>query len=205
MRGPVHPIDRSCRRVDRSETRVLPSLSHVAPAGVSQPLMESLIVNLLSLSPLQRFSRTRGPSLHRHYPTSTVLRPHPPPQKAGSVSRDTPVDQLATPITLRGFPCYVHLPSTHMPSPLPRWNVRMLMSFNYSRHGGLPHKPGGSASTLEFSRPAQRSLLVTACMLAESLKGSFYIRSFNCFVTSTIVPIATGWNDSCRVGISPTE
>jgi len=81
----------------------------------------------------------------------------------------------------------------------------MLMSFNYSRHRGLPHKPGGSASTLEFSRPARRSLHVTACMLAESLKGSFYIRSFNCIVTSTIVPIATGWNDSCRVGITPTE
>ena len=79
------------------------------------------------------------------------------------------------------------------------------LTFSFPSHGGLPRNSGGSASALPFSRPAQRSLLVTACILAESLKGSFYIESFNCFVTSTIVPIATGWNDPCRVGISPTE
>jgi len=31
------------------------------------------------------------------------------------------------------------------------------------------------------------------------------IRSFGSIVTSTAAPIATGWNDSCRVGIAPTE
>jgi hypothetical protein len=31
------------------------------------------------------------------------------------------------------------------------------------------------------------------------------IRSFGSIVTSTAVPIATGWNDSCRVGVAPTE
>ena len=34
---------------------------------------------------------------------------------------------------------------------------------------------------------------------------TLYTGSFNRFVTSTTVPIATGWNDSCRVGIAPTE
>ncbi|MGC1951865.1 MAG: hypothetical protein WA970_04675, partial [Gammaproteobacteria bacterium] len=34
---------------------------------------------------------------------------------------------------------------------------------------GLPRTSGGSASTSPFARPAQRSLPVTACMLAESL------------------------------------
>lgn len=34
---------------------------------------------------------------------------------------------------------------------------------------------------------------------------TLYIRGFDCFVTSTAAPIATGWSDSCRVGISPTE
>ena len=29
--------------------------------------------------------------------------------------------------------------------------------------------------------------------------------SFSRFVTSTTVPIATGWNDSIRTGLSPTE
>jgi hypothetical protein len=31
------------------------------------------------------------------------------------------------------------------------------------------------------------------------------IRSFGSIVTSTAAPIATGWNDSCRVGLAPTE
>lgn len=34
---------------------------------------------------------------------------------------------------------------------------------------------------------------------------TFYTRGFDCFVTSAATPIATGWSDSCRVGISPTE
>lgn len=32
-----------------------------------------------------------------------------------------------------------------------------------------------------------------------------YTEGFGRFVTSTTAPIATGWSDSCRVGISPTE
>jgi hypothetical protein len=38
---------------------------------------------------------------------------------------------------------------------------------------GLPHPFAGSASTFAVSRPAQRSLHVTACLLAESPNGSF--------------------------------
>jgi len=34
---------------------------------------------------------------------------------------------------------------------------------------------------------------------------TFYTRGFDCFVSSTATPIATGWSDSCRVGIAPTE
>ena len=37
-----------------------------------------------------------------------------------------------------------------------------------------PRIPGGSASALPFSRPARRSLLVTACALAESLRTLFH-------------------------------
>ena len=63
-------------------------------------------------------------------------------------------------------------------------------AFPVSQAGRLPH--------CAFSRPAQRSLLVTAYALAES-NGPFSIRSFDRFVTSTAVPIATGWNDPYRV------
>ena len=34
---------------------------------------------------------------------------------------------------------------------------------------------------------------------------TFYTKGFDRFVTSTAAPIATGWSDSCRAGISPTE
>jgi hypothetical protein len=34
---------------------------------------------------------------------------------------------------------------------------------------------------------------------------TLYIGGPNCFVASTAAPIATGWNDSCRMGISPIE
>ena len=63
----------------------------------------------------------------------------------------------------------------------------------------------GSASALSFSRPVQRSPHVTAYALAESLTDPFTPECFSRFVTSTNVPIATGWNDPCRVGFAPTE
>ena len=46
---------------------------------------------------------------------------------------------------------------------------------------------------------------VAACLLAESPKATLSIEGFDGFVTSTAAPIATGWSDSCRVGVAPTE
>jgi hypothetical protein len=46
---------------------------------------------------------------------------------------------------------------------------------------------------------------VTACLLAESPKRPFCTEGFSDFVTSIAAPIATGWNDSCRAGLSPAE
>ena len=60
-------------------------------------------------------------------------------------------------------------PLSHMPSPLPRRNRWVRVSFSFPNGGGLPPNEGGSASALRFSRPAQRSLHVTAYTLAESL------------------------------------
>jgi hypothetical protein len=44
---------------------------------------------------------------------------------------------------------------------------------------------------------------VTACMLAESPVATLYTRGFVEFVASPDAPIATGWSDSCRAGLSP--
>jgi hypothetical protein len=46
---------------------------------------------------------------------------------------------------------------------------------------------------------------VTACLLAESPEATLSIKGFGSIVASTAAPIATGWNDNCRVGIAPTE
>ena len=45
---------------------------------------------------------------------------------------------------------------------------------------------------------------VTACTLAESPKVTRYIEGFSYFVTSITAPIASGWSENCRVGLSPT-
>jgi hypothetical protein len=64
---------------------------------------------------------------------------------------------------------------------------------------------GQVGSALSFSRPAQRSLLVTACTFARSPVVTLYTRGFSSFVSSTAALIATGWSDSCRVGFAPIE
>jgi hypothetical protein len=46
---------------------------------------------------------------------------------------------------------------------------------------------------------------VTACTLAKSPTVTLYTRGFSHFVTSMTAPIASGWSESCRVGLSPTE
>jgi len=40
--------------------------------------------------------------------------------------------------------------------------------------------------------------------LAGSPKVNRYIKGFSYFVTSITAPIASGWSDDCRVGLSPT-
>ena len=46
---------------------------------------------------------------------------------------------------------------------------------------------------------------VTACTLAKSPYVTLYTRGFSHFVTSMTAPIASGWSESCRVGLAPTE
>src|SRR5258708_5923471 len=44
-----------------------------------------------------------------------------------------------------------------------------------------------------------------ACLLAGSPDATLCIEGFGSIVTSTTAPIATGWSNSCQVGIAPTE
>ena len=71
---------------------------------------------------------------------------------------------------------------------------------------GLPHIPARSATTLDFSRPAQRSLAITACRLAESPKRPVCLEGSDGFVSSPRrFDSYRLERPSCRVGISPTE
>ena len=72
--------------------------------------------------------------------------------------------------------------------------------------GGLPLPNAGSASTLVLSRPAQRSLAVTACRLAESPKRPVCLEGSDGFVSSPRrFDSYRLERPRCRVGFAPTE
>ena len=64
---------------------------------------------------------------------------------------------------------------------------------------------GRVGSHVECFEACSAFTYVAACLLAESPKATLSIEGFDGFVTSTAAPIATGWSDSCRVGVAPTE
>jgi hypothetical protein len=56
--------------------------------------------------PFPRLGRVRAPSLHRHYPASTVIRTHPPSTSAGAGPRGFTVGaELPLLATIADFPC----------------------------------------------------------------------------------------------------
>ena len=108
---------------------------------------------------------------------------------------------ILTPITSWGFPCHIALPCTHAIAITPTEQPGAFVA-HFPGHDSLPPSHAGSASVLSISRPAQRSLLVTACVLARFLR-TLFTEGFSRFVTSTTAPIAAGWSNSCRTGLPP--
>ena len=91
-----------------------------------------------------------------------------------------------------------------LPWALPRWNRKVLASFTTPAASAFPEILAGRLPHHVFrgllsvhSRYGLHTRQVT-CM-------TLYIGGFSRFVTSTTAPIATGWNESCRVGFAPTE
>src|SRR5207247_6758181 len=70
-------------------------IRHVTPSATSEHNcgVARLIVNPRVLCCFLRWSLTEVPSLHRHYPASSVLRTSPPPQAAQPVSHELQVDR----------------------------------------------------------------------------------------------------------------
>ena len=145
--------------------------------------------------------RSQAPFLLRNYPVSQVLRACPPPHTAQPGPRGLPVGELPPPL---GFPVFRRIAFVCMLSPLPRRDPWVRASLSFPNDGGLPRNAGGSAPTLPFSRPAQRSLTLRPAYSPSRL-ATLYTGGFGDFVTYVPTPIATDWSETCRVGLSPTE
>lgn len=103
-----------------------------------------------------------------------------------------------------GFPCCADLRMQTCRRPYPGGIAAGIELLPEIGDRGLPRDIGGSAPTLKVSRPARRSRkLRPAC--SRGRLAALSIEGFGSFVSSTTAPIATGWSNSCRVGIAPTE
>jgi hypothetical protein len=149
--------------------------TRATPSGTSQPLAE-----LLGPRPISWLSRLAGVSLELRPLCSAsitrLLRSYGPlrhPTRPGLLLAE--VQLLVTRHHRWGFPCCVGSPAARMPSSIPRQG-HARVSLVTSRGGSLPRFHGGSAPALRVSRPARRSLRVTACWLAESLNDPFHRR-----------------------------
>jgi hypothetical protein len=113
-----------------------------------------LPISTLLLNPKR--VKSRAPSLHRHYPASSVqyasLR-HP-----NRPSLTLTSCQLIPSYNHRwGFPCCVDPLCMHAVANTPAGRIRFVRSYSLIRVG-LPSSVGGASPALYVSRPAQRSL-----------------------------------------------
>jgi len=69
---------------------------------------------------------------------------------------------------------------------------------------GLADRAIQSLAELRLSRSARRSLTLRPAY-SPSHRMTFYTGGSSRFVTFTAAPIATGWSESCRVGLAPAE
>ena len=141
--------------------------------------------------------------------------PFPPPALPGFAgTTDLSATQAARPVP-HGRPVEGHAPSPHgfpvlrsisvyrhavVITPVARWAL-IARGTAYSNRFpvpsgyGLPLPSAGSAHTLVVSRPAQRSLAVTACRLAESPSDPSVSKAPTVSFPPLVASIATGWSD----------
>ncbi len=128
----------------RFEAELAPELPD--PNGVAR-----LIANRLVLSLVDKHAGSQGPSLHRHYPASSLLRPCPTPRRG----RRPVGDVWSCDLHRTGPPAFDYEPPSascraHYPGGPNRCTCRSLLGLC-----GLPRFSGGSASATSLSRPAQ--------------------------------------------------
>ena len=117
--------------------------------------------------------RRRTHILPRSYPASPVPRTSPPPCPARPVARGMPVGACTPPPGLPVLPS-ISLSRTHAAATTPAEATGARVA-RFPVTGSLPRTQGGSASASPVARPAQRSLRVAACVLADRPTAAFGI------------------------------
>ena len=114
---------------------------------------------------LRKHTRSQGPSLRRHYPASSVVRPCPTPARSAArcdVGVANSNQSGPPPITRVTLPaCRATYPGG------PNGCVRRLLPSSH----GLPRNSGGSASASSLSRPAQALLALRPAGLLSRQSG----------------------------------
>src|SRR5262249_22643397 len=148
---------------------------------------------------LRKHTRSQGPSLHRHYPASTVLRPCPTPARAAA-SRDVEAATLtqdgSPPITRTTFP----MCRAHYPGGSGGCACRLL-----PHSCSLPQMAGGSASALSLSRPAQASLALRPTGSLSRPKATFVTRLQPCRSPGRAARQLPDQSTTLRADSSPTD
>jgi hypothetical protein len=139
-----------------------------------------------------RFLSTEAPSLHRHYPASSVLRASPSPHTARPVSHEVPVDRDCD--HRWGFPCCLWSPVSTCCRHYPGRSERPNRSLLIPRRRPSPNF-GWVGSCIIVFEACSAFTRVTACRLARSPCATLFIGGSGGFVASTAAPIATGWSD----------
>jgi hypothetical protein len=170
-RAAARPGGTPCHTTRKSGTSGTPSLWHAVSPAASQPSRELLGSSPISGCPLgEHTSGSEAPSLHRHYPASSVLRASPSSAAARSDSHESPVGRPARPPR--------RVSRVALAIPLPRALVltpvesSALTSFGCSWTSAFPLRAEGRLPRLTFSGPARRSLHVRAHRLAELPKAA---------------------------------
>ena len=142
-----------------------------------------------------RPSRTKAPSLRRHYPASSVLRASPPPCRpelalTGFGWRVRATDGASR---VASTPLRVHAVAS---TPAETTGHSRSRPLAVPVAGSLPRDSGGSASALTVSRPARRSLALRPARSLSRPRRPFFTEVLQSMsLPPRTAPIATGWNE----------
>ena len=191
---PLIEPDRRISRIRLSEKTHTELSRHVTPSATSEHNcgVARLIVNPRVLCCFLHLSLTEVPSLHRHYPASSVLRTSPPPQAAQPVSHEVPVDRQDD--HRWGFPCcyWSTLPTCRRHYPGRSDGTRSLVLSHQRRPAHITRGEGSCVNRFEACSAFTSRYGLHARQVAYA---TLYTGGSDGFVAFTAAPIATGWSE----------